>query len=78
MLRQEQVGALVPISMSMSDAGDSLTVEGGAEAAGATADDYGLAMAVITGLVPSTEVLDSPSGGQTLRMTWVRSDPTGQ
>lgn len=77
-LRQEQVGALVPISMSMSDAGDSLTVEVSDAAAGATDDDYGLAMAVITGLVPSTEVLDSPSGGQTLRMTWVRSDPTGQ
>lgn len=77
-LRQEQVGADGPISVSMSDSVDSLMVEVTDAAAGATDDDFGLAMAVITGLVPGTEVLDAPTGGQTLRMTWARTDPTGQ
>lgn len=77
-LRQEQVGAGTPISVSMSDSADTLMVEVTDAAAGATDDDFGMAMAVITGLVPGAETRRSPTGGQALRMTWVRANPTGQ
>ena len=38
------------------------------------ADEPGMAMAVIRGLVPGTEVTWPPEGGQVLRMSWSRRE----
>lgn len=58
-----------PVTMHMIDGQTSLVVEVIDRVAGAIEEDFGLAMAVIHGLVPNAR-LDEDPDGHTLHMSW--------
>lgn len=58
-----------PIAMRMIDSAVGLVIEVIDHAIGGFNEDFGFAMAVINGLVPDAQLIDTP-GGHTLRMSW--------
>jgi serine/threonine-protein kinase RsbW len=71
-VRHQRTGTPDPVTVRMIDADAGFAVEVRDAADGMEDDDFGLAMAVITGLVPDTEVRTTVDGGQILRMSWGR------
>lgn len=61
-----------PVVVRMIDAEAGFAVEVLDAVDGSEDEDFGLAMAVITGLVPDAEVRTTTGGGQVLRMSWAR------
>ncbi len=59
-----------PVTMRMIEEPPGLRVEVSDAARDAGDDESGLAMAVITGLVPDAHVDPLPGGGQVLSMSW--------
>jgi anti-sigma regulatory factor (Ser/Thr protein kinase) len=69
-LRPQRARLAAPVSMRVAADGHEFAIEV-ADAAGALEDDdSGLAMAVITGLVPGARITDRPGDQQVLRMAW--------
>ncbi|MFN8184902.1 MAG: ATP-binding protein [Candidatus Nanopelagicales bacterium] len=68
-VRHERAGVVSGVDVRMVDTDHAFAIE--VRDSGA-ADDPGMAMAVIRGLVPETEVIWPAEGGQVLRMSWSR------
>ncbi|MEZ5184315.1 MAG: ATP-binding protein [Candidatus Nanopelagicales bacterium] len=69
-VRHQRAGKTEPVTVRIVDDVHSLSVDVVDRVAGRDDGDFGLAEAVITGLVPGAELHDSAEGGSVLRMSW--------
>lgn len=70
-VRHRRAECAEPVLMRMVDDPTAFRVEVQDRAAELVDDDFGMAMAVITGLVPDAQLGAGPQGGQVLQMAWV-------
>jgi anti-sigma regulatory factor (Ser/Thr protein kinase) len=68
--RHTRAASEKPVTMRMVEEPPGLRVEVTDAALDAADEDSGLAMAVITGLVPDAHLSPAPGGGQVLSMSW--------
>lgn len=69
-VRHQRARRTEPVTVRIVDDAQTLAVDVVDTVAGPDDGDFGLAMAVIAGLVPGAEESASPDGGTVLRMSW--------
>jgi len=74
-VRQQRAGVPRPVQIRMVDDYPGFVIEVVDTAAGVGPDESPLALAVITGLVPTVDLDEDAHRGQVVRMQWVAEDP---
>jgi serine/threonine-protein kinase RsbW len=74
-VRQQRAGDLSPVRIRMVDEYPGFVVEVVDTAAGVGPDESPLALAVITGLVPTVDLDEQADRGQVVRMQWSAEEP---